>query len=521
MVFATATAQPESTALRHNAASLTYGSLAAEVTRFGAALTRLGLLRYERVAILSGKCFENAIAIFGTAAAGGAFVPVNTLLKPEQVAYILADCEVSVLVTTANRLEPLLPVLGACPSLRHVVLVDGDAPATQGVSVLSWAELMDGNGAMPDAKVIGSDMASIMYTSGSTGKPKGVVLSHTNLLVGAASVASYIGNSPADIILAALPFSFDAGLSQLMSGIYSGASIVLQDYFLPSDVVRIVKQEGVTGITGVPPLWIQLAEQNWPDGSTETLRYFANTGGKMPRTTLDRLRKIFPQATPFLMYGLTESFRSTYLPPEEVDRRPDSIGKAIPNAEVLVVAEDGAPCGPDEVGELVHRGPLVSLGYWNDSDRTAERFRPPPGLPAEIPTTELAVWSGDFVRKDDEGFLYFVGRRDDMIKTSGYRVSPAEVEEVAYSSGLVSEVAALGLPDDRLGQIIVLIAKAADDSAGEPEPLLAHIRKHLPNYMLPSHILWRDELPRNSNGKMDRPRMIEEAEKTLSPGGVQ
>jgi acyl-CoA synthetase (AMP-forming)/AMP-acid ligase II len=249
---------------------------------------------------------------------------------------------------------------------------------------------------------------------------------------------------------------------------------------------------------------MQIAELDWPDAVGERLRYFANTGGKMPRSLLDRLRRNFPNARPYLMYGLTEAFRSTYLPPEEIDRRPDSIGKAIPNAEILVLREDGTPCDPDEPGELVHRGALVSMGYWNDPERTAERFRPLPSRVADGVHQELAVWSGDLVRQDAEGFLYFIGRRDGMIKTSGYRVSPTEVEEMAFSSGLVSEAAALGVEDEKLGQRIVLVVTPATGGERPTDELMLFVKSKLPAYMVPSAIEWQESLPRNPNGKIDR-----------------
>jgi acyl-CoA synthetase (AMP-forming)/AMP-acid ligase II len=253
----------------------------------------------------------------------------------------------------------------------------------------------------------------------------------------------------------------------------------------------------------VPPLWIQLADQQWPAEATRSMRYFANTGGRMPRATLDKLRAIFPGARPYLMYGLTEAFRSTYLDPAEVDRRPDSIGKAIPNAEILVVREDGSLCDPGEEGELVHRGALVAMGYWNDAARTAERFKPAPGRDGSICTTELAVWSGDAVVRDEEGFLYFVGRKDEMIKTSGYRVSPTEIEEVAYSTGMVGDAVALGVEDDQLGQRIVLAVSPAN-GALDPEALLAELKQQLPLYMVPKHVVVRPSLPRSPNNKFDR-----------------
>ena len=233
------------------------------------------------------------------------------------------------------------------------------------------------------------------------------------------------------------------------------------------------------------------------------MRYFANTGGRMPKATLDRLRAIFPEAKPYLMYGLTEAFRSTYLDPAEVDRRPDSIGKAIPNAEILVVREDGSRCEPGEEGELVHRGALVAMGYWNDPERTAERFRPVPGVDGAICSGETAVFSGDLVRLDEEGFLYFVSRKDEMIKTSGYRVSPTEIEEVAYGTGLVGDAVALGVDDERLGQHIVLAVSPANGRL-EPAELLRELRRQLPRYMVPRDVVVRAALPRSPNNKFDR-----------------
>ncbi|WP_310525918.1 AMP-binding protein, partial [Nocardioides sp.] len=337
----------------------------------------------------------------------------------------------------------------------------------------------------------------------STGRPKGVVLSHRNLLVGAESVSYYLDNQSADVILAALPLSFDAGLSQVTTAFAVGAHVVLVNYLVARDVVRLCEQHKVTGLTCVPPLWIQLAAAEWPAAAASSLRYFANTGGRMPLATLTRIREIFPQASPYLMYGLTEAFRSTYLDPAEVDRRPDSIGKAIPNAEILVVRADGTQCAPGEEGELVHRGALVAQGYWGDPTKTAERFRPAPGDNQAWRKPELAVWSGDRVVADDQGFLYFVGRTDDMIKTSGYRVSPTEIEEVAYDSGLVRDAVALGLPDDALGHRVVLVVSGADD-AFDATALLGILRRQLPRYMVPSDIVVRGELPRSPNGKFDR-----------------
>ncbi|HEX3803729.1 MAG TPA: acyl-CoA ligase (AMP-forming), exosortase A system-associated [Solirubrobacteraceae bacterium] len=507
IVAASARRDPESNALTFADRTLTYTQLWTDVVSFGAGLAELGLQRGERVAVYLEKRVETVVALFGTSAAGGVFVPINPVLKAKQVQHIVDDCSVRVLVTSASRLGTLKDVL-ADTSIEHVIVVDDAESATTKAAVHLWESFMRG-GRLPAACAIDIDVAAILYTSGSTGRPKGVVLSHRNLLAGAASVSEYLDNDADDVILAALPLSFDAGLSQITTAFTVGAHVVLVNYLLPADVVRVCAKHRVTGLTCVPPLWIQLADQDWPRAATDAMRYFANTGGRMPRTTLTRLRAIFPGAKPFLMYGLTEAFRSTYLDPGEVDRRPDSIGKAIPNAEILVVRIDGTLCGPGEEGELVHRGALVAKGYWNDPGRTAERFKPVPSQDQSVPTTELAVWSGDIVRADEDGFLYFVGRKDEMIKTSGYRVSPLEIEEVAYATGLVRDAVALGVDDPRLGQRIVLVVSPTGTEV-DRERLLGELRRQLPLYMLPSELRVRDELPRSPNNKFDRNLLREE-----------
>jgi len=508
-----ASQRPAAIALVHRHTALDYAALARQIEVIGRGLRALSLNRAERVAVYLPKQPETVVALFGVALAGGVFVPINPLLKPEQVAYILRDCNVRILITARARADLLEPALTDCPDLHTLVLTDDAASTPQRPrhwQILSWAALLDPASGSPPARVIDSDMAAILYTSGSTGKPKGVVLSHRNLLAGARSVAEYLNNRADDRILAVLPFSFDYGLSQLTTAFVAGARAVLMDYLLPRDVIQIVAREGITGLAAVPPMWVQLATLDWPEAAVTRLRYFTNSGGAMPRATLAALRRALPHTTPYLMYGLTEAFRSTYLPPAEIDRRPDSIGKAIPNAEVLVVREDGTPCAPGEPGELVHRGALVALGYWNDPVKTAERFRPMPGQNPGLPLPELAVWSGDTARMDEDGFLYFIGRKDDLIKTSGYRVSPTEVEEILYSSGQIAEAAALGIPHPALGQAVVAVVKPLRDAVNE-SALIAHCKQHLPNFMAPLQVIARRAgLPRNPNGKIDRKALVDE-----------
>ncbi|HLO95115.1 MAG TPA: AMP-binding protein, partial [Burkholderiaceae bacterium] len=384
LVHLQARCRPSAPALGSEGGTLSYGGLSQQLHLMGGWLAARGVSRGERVAVYLDKRQEFVITCFGAGAVGAVFVPVNPVLKAEQVAHILRDCDVRLLVTAGARLQSLAEVLPDCPALREVLLVDalpeglGLPPALR---LHAWSELQAAAALDGPAPVLEGDMAAILYTSGSTGRPKGVVLSHRNLVLGAQSVAQYLGNHAGDVLLAALPLSFDAGFSQLSTGFLVGAKVVLLNYLMPRDVLKALDREGITGLTAVPPLYIQLTQLAWPEGAGRSLRYFANTGGRMPRETLDRLRERLPQAAPYLMYGLTEAFRSTYLPPSEVDRRPDSIGKAIPNAEILVLREDGSLCDAEEPGELVHRGPLVGLGYWNDAEKTAERYKP---LPAGV-----------------------------------------------------------------------------------------------------------------------------------------
>ena len=506
LLLRSAARSPDAPAIKHRDDEWSYARLGAEVERCAAGLTGIGLHAAERVAVYLPKRNQAVVALFATARAGGTFVPVNPVLKARQVAHILSDCEARVLITSADRLAGLRDVLGECRGLHTVVVLDAadDRPDLgPELTALGWDELLGGGGRLPHRR-IDTDMAAILYTSGSTGRPKGVVLSHRNMVAGALSVAEYLQNTPEDRLLSVLTLSFDAGFSQLSTAFAVGASVVLLEYLLPRDVIRTAARERCTGIAAVPPLWIQLAALEWPPEAVQSIRYITNTGGAMPTAVTRTLRDKLPNTRVFLMYGLTEAFRSTYLPPEELDRRPDSIGRAIPNAEILVVREDGSRCAPNEPGELVHRGALVAQGYWNDPERTAERYRPAPGQPEGIPIREMAVWSGDTVRMDEDGFLYFIGRKDEMIKTSGYRVSPTEVEEVVYATGLVAEVAALGLPHATLGQAIALVVKPANANFDEAA-LIAACRKELPTFMVPGKIVRRDEnLPRNPNGKIDR-----------------
>ncbi|MDP1558802.1 MAG: acyl-CoA ligase (AMP-forming), exosortase A system-associated [Nitrosomonas sp.] len=516
LISETAARMPDTEALVYQRSQMSYATLAKAIEKTAGGFCDLGLGRYERLAVYLEKCLETVTALFGAAAAGGVFVPINPLLKPEQVVYILSDCNVRILVTSVERLKLLADVLPQCHDLHAVVVIGlaEELPIISGLNIISWDAMCSAAAFSKQPHSIDSDMAAILYTSGSSGKPKGVVLSHRNLVVGAKSVSQYLENKPDDRILSVLPLSFDYGLSQLTTAFYTGATNVLMNYLLPGDIIRRVEEENISGLAAVPPLWIQLAQLNW--NKVKSLRYITNSGGTLPGTTLGLLRSALPDTKIFLMYGLTEAFRSTFLPPEAVDQRPDSMGKAIPNAEVLVLREDGTHCAPGEPGELVHRGSLVSMGYWNDAQRTATCFKPLPSCQPGLTVPELAVWSGDTVRMDEAGYLYFMGRRDEMIKTSGYRVSPTEVEEIIYATGYVEEAVAIGVPHPILGQAIVVVATLREGITPDADVLLTACKRRLPAYMLPGLIDIREaNLPRNPNGKIDRKQLAHELQQTF------
>lgn len=511
-------------AVKHKSDSLSYEMLALETDAAARGLHAMGLERNERVAIYLPKLPTAVTSFFATGRANGVFVPVNPLLKAAQVEYILRDCNVRILITSKDRYLQLRTALDHCHDLHTVVLVDeqtGQQPKSHKLNVITWQDLVNASDKAPLQQRIDTDMAAIFYTSGSTGKPKGVVLSHKNMVQGAKSVASYLHNHYEDHLLAVLPLSFDYGFSQLSTAFHSGAAVTLMDYLLPRDVIKIIAQNKITGLAGVPPLWNQLAQLDWPEEAAQSLRYITNSGGAMPKTTLGKLRNALPKSSVYLMYGLTEAFRSTYLPPEELDKRPDSMGKAIPNVDVMIVREDGTPCRPGEPGELVHKGSLVAMGYWNAPDTTAERFKPAPGQDNALSLPEVSVWSGDTVKADTDGYLYFLGRKDDMIKTSGYRVSPTEIEEVVYASQEVGEVVALGITHPSLEQAILIVATpnpmGNHDHKIDKQLILKHCKKELPNFMVPLAIETLDALPRNPNGKIDRKLLSSRFQDIFSP----
>jgi acyl-CoA ligase (AMP-forming) (exosortase A-associated) len=459
------------------------GWLAAQVPETGA-----------RVATWAAKGELTCLMPLAAARAGLVHVPVNPLLKHAQVHHILADSGSVMLIGTPARLA---------------TLQDGDVPA--GCDVLAeedaLAQAMAAGCELGPSDADPDALAAILYTSGSTGRPKGVMLSHANMWLGAQSVATYLGLAADDRTLAVLPLSFDYGQNQLFSTWYAGACVVPLDYLVPRDVMKAVDRHAITTLAAVPPLWVQLTELEWPPQVAASLRRLTNSGGALTPDLVRKLRALFPQARLFAMYGLTEAFRSTYLDPALIDTHPTSIGKEIPHAEILVVNDAGQIAANNEEGELVHCGPLVAHGYWQDAERTAERYKP---APKESRYGGMAVWSGDRVRRDGDGLLYFVGRRDAMIKSAGNRISPQELEEAALATGLVAEAVALGIPDERLGHAIHLVVRARAEAGDARAELPKRLMQDLPNFMQPKVIHWREAMPISPNGKIDRTGLMME-----------
>jgi acyl-CoA ligase (AMP-forming) (exosortase A-associated) len=427
------------------------------------------------------------------------------MLKLRQLEHLIKDAGAKLLVASQGATLPFGELFQLCPTLETLVLCDTVNAAAVFGRTCRYEDLLTADAEPFAVRAIGDDPAALMYTSGSTGRSKGVVVSHRNLVIGALTVAQYQGNTAADRILVALPLSFDYGFNQVTTAFAVGACAVLTNFSLPAALLNEMAAERITGLAGVPTMWMHLSAVEWPAAVAGHMRYITNSGGALPVAVVKSLRALMPRTLVFCMYGLTEAFRSTYLDPAQLDQRAGSIGKALPGQEVLVLRPDGSQCAPDEVGELVHRGSLVTLGYWNNPQATAARFKPWRSPLLQLPRAEIVVWSGDLVRADSEGYLYFVGRADDLIKSSGYRISATEIEEVVAEVAGVVESAAVGLPDESSGQRVVLSVVAEQSAPTElAEVVRQHCRVHLPLYMVPAEVHLLPKLPRNLNGKCDR-----------------
>ncbi len=484
---------PDAMALVTRSGSLSYKMLNHRVGLLARWLLDQGFNKGDRVATWLPKTEMACIMPLAAVRAGLVHVPVNPILKPAQVKHIVTDSGSKLLITNAGRIK----------SLEDTPVDEGCAVWNDGAVSTDMENIADPLEPNETTKNVNA-LAAILYTSGSTGRPKGVMLTNANLSLGAVSVAQYLKMKPDDRTLCVLPLSFDYGQNQLLSTWFAGGCAYPLDYLTPRDVIKACAREAITTLAAVPPLWVQLVDQDWSEDAVVSMRRLTNSGGALTQSLVKQLRTIFGSKTNiYAMYGLTEAFRSTYLDPALIDDNPTSMGTAIPFAEIMVVGSNGDIAAVGQEGELVHAGPLVAQGYWQDEDRTAERFKP---APAASKYGGTAVWSGDTVRRASDGLLYFVGRTDNMIKSSGNRISPTEIEEVAVESGFIAEAVAVGVADERLGHAICLYVRPATGEETEDieQALNKYLKRNLPNFMHPRDIVVMKEFPKNPNGKLDR-----------------
>ncbi len=491
-----AAARPDKVALVHGSERLNYADIEGRANGLASSLVREGVRRGDRVAVFLDNSVASVVAVFGILKAGAAFLVVNPTTKAEKLQFILNNCRAKVLISQAGKAEEVLAL--RCPGLRRIVIAGGPAP---GGDCLSFEEMSDPGAAGAGLPaVIDLDLASLIYTSGSTGNPKGVMLSHLNMVSAAESVTAYLENTAEDVIIDLLPLSFDYGLYQVLMGFKVGGRVVLERSFTyPYRVVETMIREKVTGLPGVPTIFaILLGLKDLPNWDLSSLRYLTNTAAALPASHIRRLRELFPRARLYSMYGLTECKRVSYLPPEELDRRPLSVGRGMPNEEVWIVDGEGNRVGPGVVGELVVRGANVMLGYWELPEETAACLRPGryPG--------ERVLYTGDLFRMDEEGFLYFVARQDDIIKSRGEKVSPREVENVIYALEGVLEAAVVGVPDDILGEAVKAFVALEPGVSLTEKDILRHCAARLESFMVPKSVAIRPSLPKTPSGKISK-----------------
>lgn len=481
-------------------ARLTYGDVWRAAQAISAFLSSKGIGRGDRVGVLMSKTHEQPLAQFGVMAAGAVMVPMSDLLKADQVQYMTADCGLKALIVDYDKIDRMGSMVEGL-----VTIVAGPGSA-QGYSHLESIMENTPAGRVPD--MIGQDSAAIIYSSGSTGRPKGIVLSHRNLWDGARITSHYLGLRADDRLAQILSYNFDYGLNQLFGAIHVGAQVHLHSFQFPKDVFTFLRESQITTLALMPVFLNRLFDKHFykPAFSENiaSLRRITTSGGRLPSPTIDAMRQAFPAADIYLMYGLTEAFRSTYLEPGQIDIRRDSIGKAIPEVEILILDENGNECPPGVPGELVHRGGVIAKGYWNAPEKTAERFRQ---LLDASGNPETVVYSGDIVRRDSEGYLYFIGRRDNMIKTSGHRVSPEEVEHAVEAIPGIRDAVVFSREHDVLGEeIICVCAYTGGGERPDERAVRTFLNKRLASYMVPRVILFADDfgVTAGNQGKIDR-----------------
>lgn len=495
---------PDKTALVCGDRRLSYGEIEVQCNRLAHALIREGLQRGDRVAVYLENSLEAVVSVFAILKAGAIFLVVNPTTKADKLLYILNNCRAAALITDSRRAAGLSHCWVQLPHLRSVVVAGKDAedPLEGGLRPLSLErtlQQLDLPSEPPAKGRIDIDLAALIYTSGSTGRPKGVMLTHLNIVSAATSITTYLESAPSDVILNVLPLSFDYGLYQVLMAFKVGATLVLERSFTyPYAVLEKLVSERVTGFPIVPTISAVLLQLDLTQHEFPSLRYITNTAAALPTDHIRRLRALFPHVKLYSMYGLTECKRVSYLPPDQVDVRPTSVGRGMPNEEVYVVDGEGRRVGPGVTGELVVRGSNVMKGYWELPEETAKVLKPGsyPG--------EKALHTGDLFRTDEEGYLYFVGRKDDIIKSRGEKVSPKEVEDVLYSLDGVAEAAVVGVPDAVLGQAIKAVITLREGAHLTDQDLLRHCAQHLEEFAVPKFVEFRDSLPKTSSGKISK-----------------
>jgi len=502
---------PEKVAIISGKERWTYGLINQNSDRLANALEGMGVKRHDRVVVFLDNSPESVISLYGILKAGGTFVILNGSMKSKKLGYILRDSGATALIAHVDKKEVVQDALNDLPDSCKVIWIGdpSNIPASLQPQSFAWSNVTEcgSHGESiphPEMKsdrrrIIDQDLAALIYTSGSTGEPKGVMSTHHNMVSAARSIIQYVGNSSDDIIVDVLPLSFDYGLYQVIMSVMFGGTVALESFLFPIQVLQCIERERVTGLPLVPTVAAFLLKmKNLEKFDLSSLRYMTNTGAALPVEHIRRLRALFPKVKIFSMFGLTECKRVCYLPPEEIDRRPASVGKAIPNCEVFVLDENGREAAAEEVGELVIRGSNVMRGYWNAPDLTARAYRP-----GKI-KGEMWLYSGDYFRMDQEGFLYFLGRKDDMIKSKGERVSPKEVENVLSEIPGVAEVAVIGVPDEILGQAIkAFIVRAPGNRLTEKEVLKAST-ENMESFMVPKFVEFVEDLPKSAHGKIDK-----------------
>lgn len=493
---------PQKTALVCNGRRFPYGELEASANRLAGSLIAGGIQRGDRVAIYLENSAEAVISVFAILKAGAAFLVINPTTKPDKVSYVLNNCRAAALLTDRAKLGTLLEVVAGAPHLQSV-WVAGGLPETESETAKHLFDLTatledESLPAVPPAKkCIDIDLAALIYTSGSTGRPKGVMLTHLNIVSAAGSITTYLENRPDEIILSVLPLSFDYGLYQVLMAFKLGATVILERSFTyPFRIIELLNREHVTGFPIVPTISAMLLQLDLSAHSFPALRYITNTAAALPSGHIRKLRDLFPDVKIFSMYGLTECKRVSYLPPDQIDIRPTSVGRGMPNEEVYIVDDAGQRAPAGTVGELVVRGSNVMKGYWELPEETDRVLKPGPLA------GEKVLHTGDLFRMDEEGYLYFVGRKDDIIKTRGEKVSPREVEDVLHAMPGVAEAVVIGVPDDLLGSAIKAVVRphaGVNLTAGE---VIRWCSLNLENFMVPKLVLFQSELPKTSNGKI-------------------